>query len=295
MVDPTQSEDIKQSFISAYRSRWRDVRGENRRWLESRDSLNRAGAVGDFRQFFESYATNEVLESVPNWRVVRGQHWTATRIRQAYDKGLALAREDLRQFDAPEAAVSEATNRSKLSHSERLRVEYEKIYYTTQDHISLAKSKTTNKVREAVENGKSGYWAADETNRVIRGEIRTRYIDAAKTAVARAVNEALLTSYEEADVTEVGVAVEGRSGRPGAMNTNAAGELVFETAGDQKVCAVCRGLAGQTVKISDVRGEPEFQPPVHPRCRCRLVPAAMEVNGERVEAPSGVGLRAEAE
>ncbi len=292
MTDPTQSEDIRESFISAYRTRWRDVRGENRRWLESRDSLRRAGAVGDFRQFFESYATNKVLEPMPNRRVTRGQHWTATRIRQAYDTGLDIAQSDLRAFDAPEDAVSAATSRNQLAHSRRLRVEYEKIYYTTQDHVSLAKSKTTDVVREAVENSESGYWAADETNRVIRGDIRTRYIDAAKTAVARAVNEALLTSYEQADVTEVGVSVEGTGGRPGMMNMNAAGELVFETAGDQKVCAVCRGLAGQTVQISDVRGQPEFQPPVHPRCRCRLVPAAMEVDGERVSAPSGVSLRA---
>lgn len=289
--DPTSSATLRESFISAYRKRWRDVRGQNREWLESRENFERNGIQGEYRRFFESYAQQTVLEPIPDRSMLRGQHWTGSWITQAYDKGLRMAREDLRSFDIDEAVVNAAGNRQHRDHQRRLKDEYEKIYYTTDDHISLAVSKVSDVLREATENNKSHNWAANETNRVIRSNIQTRYIDAAKTAIPRAVNEALLNTYVLAGVQEVGVAVEGRSGsvevKENFIRTNAAGELQFETAGDAKVCPTCASLAGKTVKIEDVRDEPQFQPPVHPRCRCRLVPTEIEIKseGETVGVP----------
>lgn len=298
--DPTSSATLRESFISEYRKRWRDVRGENRRWLENREQFDRPGMQGEYRRFIENYATSKVLEPLPDRKMLNGQHWTGTRITQAYDKGLRLAKRDLRSFDAPEDIIKAATRRRQGDHQRRLRNEYEKIYYTTSDHISFGVSKATDVLREALENDQSERWVADNFNRLIRTKMQTRYTDTAKTAVVRAVNEALLTSYELAGVQSVGVAVEGRRGsvqvNENFVRTNAAGELEFQTAGDSKVCAVCRGLAGKTVKISDVRNEPEFQPPVHPRCRCRLVPTEMEVKKDdaQVAVPSGAtGLRSE--
>lgn len=293
--DPTSSKTLRDSFISDFYTRWRAVRGQNREWLESHSNIQRSGMQTDYRRFFENVAGSEVLEQLPDRRVLSGQHWTGKRIRAAYDKGLRLAAQDLRSFDAPDSQVERATRRNQLQHQKRLESEYEKVYFTVSDHVTLAVSKVSDVFRTAVENNKPSRWVADRANQELREHMETRYTDTAKTAVVRAINEALLTSYELAGVSEVGVAIEGGSGSVSVnqnfIRTNAAGELVFETADDSKVCAECRALEGTTVQISEVRNRPEFQPPIHPRCRCRLVPTAMELvsEDETIGVPSGSG------
>lgn len=284
--DPTESKRKRKRFRQAFGSRWREVRGRNREWIMDRSSLQTGRIQSTYRRFFEGVASENLLGDVSDRQVRRGRHWTGSHITTAYDTGLRIARADMRGLGASEDVVRRATNRSDTGHQTRLTQEYEKVYFKTTDHVSYATTKASDLLREAVENNQGKRAFADAVNEMIRSAVRNRYRLTASTAITRTVNEALVTSFLSAGVTEVGVAVEelGVAGREqaGSVRTNA-GELAVETAGDEKVCAECRALAGQRVSIDAVRKRPDFQPPLHPGCRCRLVPTAMEINGAVVE------------
>ena len=287
--DPTESKRKRERFRQAFGSRWRDVRGRNREWVMNRETLQTGRIQSEYRRFFERMATDKLLSDTSERRVASGGHWSASHITTAYDKGLKLARADMRALGASDEVVRLATNRADDEHRKRLEQEYEKIYYTTDDHITYAVSKVTDVLREAIENDRSRTSFVEASNQVIRSNVANRYRTAANTAITRAVNEALVTSFQIAGVTEVGVAVEELAGnvavRTNMVRVNAAGDLAFETAGDQNVCADCMALAGQTVEISEVRNNPQFQPPILPGCRCRLVATKMKIGDETIEAP----------
>lgn len=72
----------------------------------------------------------------------------------------------------------------------------------------------------------------------------------ARTEIIHAFAESTLNRFEEAGVEEV------------------AGEVEISTAGDHRVCEVCKGLVGKRYTIKEARG----LIPVHPQCRCAWVP-----------------------
>jgi len=45
-------------------------------------------------------------------------------------------------------------------------------------------------------------------------------------------------------------------------------EVELSTAGDERVCATCEGLEGETYTIDEARGVI----PLHPLCRCSWIP-----------------------
>lgn len=297
-VDPTESKTKRESLRRANNRRWREVRGRNREWIMSRETLDAERIQTDYRRFFENVATKIVLEETNDRNIRRGKHWTGSHIRNAYDTGLRLAGKDMRGLGAPDEYVTPAIRRNRREHQQTLKREYESVYYTVVDHVSYAVSQVTNKLREALENGRSRSWLVGETNQIIRSKVFERYRSASSTSISRVVNEAELTAFEIAGVTEVGVAVENLPGavavRQNMVRVNAAGEVTWQTAGDANVCSDCQALEGQTLKISEVRGNPQFQPPIHPNCRCRLVAAEMQIGDETIQAPQdGPALRSE--
>lgn len=84
------------------------------------------------------------------------------------------------------------------------------------------------------------------------GVARARTI--ARTELTAAYAEATLNSYAEAGVEGVEVEAE------------------FATAGDESVCPECEELEGKVFEISEARG----LLPVHPNCRCALLPVVKE-------------------
>lgn len=130
------------------------------------------------------------------------------------------------------------------------------------------------------------------------GVVRAR-VHAAVTIVA-AHAEGSLDAYEAAGVTRVGAVIERVprsraldaeppvlgvrlgvrgdpilrehpetvSAGPGLRRLARAGEVMFETKGDERVCPICDDMEGETYTILEARGII----PVHPRCRCRWVP-----------------------
>jgi SPP1 gp7 family putative phage head morphogenesis protein len=73
----------------------------------------------------------------------------------------------------------------------------------------------------------------------------------ARTEIIRAHAEGAIDHYEELGVTELGVMVE------------------WSTAGDGRVCPLCRALEGIVITTKEAHG----MFPRHPNCRCTPVPA----------------------
>lgn len=105
---------------------------------------------------------------------------------------------------------------------------------------------------------------------------KTRATTLARTEVINAYSEATLTRFEELDVEEVVIRAE------------------ISTAGDGRVCPVCQALEGQTQEdtltiegvreetfrfdpddseiVDSLRGQYRKKPPIHPQCRCVILP-----------------------
>lgn len=272
-ADPTESLSLRDSFQSDLYKRWRDVRGKNRTRLEQQADITRSGFTLTHRNFIESLVRTTVVEATAPRQVLNGKHWSATRIRTAYDKGLRLARNDLQALNIDPRTVNTATRRLANEHQTALEKEYEQVYATLTSHIQVAADTVADTVRRAIQGNESTTWLVENANSEIRDTMSNRYTALANTAIVRAVNTALLTSFELADLSAVAVATERRDDQRTnyTVTCNAAGEVRYTTASDADVCSECRTLAGEVFGISDVQSSPSLNPPIHPNCRCRLL------------------------
>lgn len=291
-VDPTESKTLRKQFQQRLGSRWRDVRGQNREWIMDMDpSTEDSVALQRYRQHLLRFIMDTVVESTSDRQVRRGQHWTAQPVRTAYQKGLTLAGRDFNSLDGvPDEVIQSATRFTADHNQSELQSLYVRTYSKLESQGEDARGFLQDVFAEGLAQEKSRTALVDETNSILRGKVVNRARAHASTTVVRSVNRALLTAFENAGVTQIGFSVEAEV-QPNRDNysvkANAAGEVQWETAGDSNVCPVCQGLAGTVLKISEVKGSPQFQPPVHPNCRCRLVPTAMELKstGETIPAP----------
>jgi len=276
-ADPTESLSLRDSFQSDLYKRWRNVRGKNRTRLEQQADITRSGFTLKHRNYIESLVRTTVVEATAPRQVLSGKHWSATRIRTAYDKGLRLARNDLQALNIDPRTINTATRRLANEHQTALAKEYEQVYATLTSHIQVAADTVADTVRRAVQGNESTSWLVENANSALRDTMPNRYTALANTAIVRAVNTALLTSFDLAEVSAVAVATEGRE--DGVTNytvtCNAAGEVRYTTANDGDVCSECRSLAGDVFRISDVQSSPSLNPPIHPNCRCRLLATPM--------------------
>lgn len=290
-TDPTESLTLRRSFESAFNSRLRDVRGEAREIVPQHVE----GAPSDvrtlrrIRNWLTVAAEQTLLEPVSPRAAAQGDHWTGSYVRQAYDAGLRLAYRDMRDLGASQSVASDATSADREAHHDHRAREMLSAYYGTEDAADTIRGAASDAVYDGVVQEDSKTAFTERVTASLTAEAENQTAAHAQTVVVETVNEALLTAFEIAGVSEVGVAVEHEPGEPveNGMRLNAAGELQWITAGDARVCPDCQALAGTTVRIDDVRERPDFRPPLHPRCRCRMVPTAMETGGEPVSARQG--------
>lgn len=310
--DPTRTQQLRSSFQTNVSQRWRQVRGRNRKWIQSLERpYDISRLLPRYRSFVQSFATNTVVESMSEREVSRGRHWTASFVRQAYRQGLQLAESDLEAYRSAieqefpdldvglsDVQIANATSERSRFHRRRMQSEFQKAFFKLEDHVSTAVNETSDVARTAVENQKPKRWFADESNARISKTVDNQGRAHANVVVVRSVNEALLTSFEQVGIEEVVVAVESSAERrenyahehynpQSVVTVNAAGEVEWVTAADDRVCPACSALDGRVLKISDIRETPTVQPPIHPNCRCRLVPLPMELitEGEQIPVP----------
>lgn len=303
--DPTATARLRSGWVSDFNGRWRDVRGMVRDELTgansllSRGSSDRASNVAQFRRFLHRRINDTVVESVAPSQVQMGQHWTAARIRDAYRTGLRLANRSLRAADFPDETIAEATNDLAAAHRDARREQFLITYHDIEDAVQATLSDAGRAFRNGLQDGLSKRDLVSAVNDRIDavGQTRTQLI--ANTRTVETVNAAALTAYERAGVEAVELDIEAQPAVEERTNIvdfhavdydhdayverlNAAGEIQFVTAGDDRVCPECMTYAGVTFTISAVTDGSAPNPPLHPNCRCFFLATPMDGDSEAV-------------
>lgn len=313
-TDPTESQQLRNSFQTQILDRWDDVEQQVEDWFTGTGELNYDRLRLRFRTWFESTAFNVVLEQANDADVNNGRHWTASYIRDAYQQGLKLAKRDLQTFEYTQRTISQATKYFADAHQQPLTRSYESAYIGLSDQIHRMVDEVSKRLREGIQERESREWFVENVNDRIEKVGKNQGKAHGNTVVVETVNDALLNAFQLAGVEQVGVAPESSPGSANLTNyvdirTHADGdpetfaeavglgdddgipdpddprdpdEVQFVTAGDAKVCEQCMALEGTVVDIAKARGTegklagagPGKILPVHPNCRCRWLPVA---------------------
>lgn len=196
-------------------------------------------------------------------------------VRHSYSRGLDFADEMLRQEGITIPAGMDNPFDTPV-HQDELQRLYTRNYEELQGITSAMRQEISRELTDGFAAGLGPEeMAANLSDRVDKVG-RHRATTLARTEVIQAHSDATLNRYEEMGITNVTVQAE------------------FRTAGDRRVCPVCSALEGQTrdqpmtidetrnetftfnpsdSSIPDsLRGEFRKQPPLHPNCRCVILP-----------------------
>jgi len=286
--DPTNTKTLRERFLRAVRRRFRRVRGRIRAvagYAEDRFNQRQDAALADaddierfpsdsgktraFVRWLRELLREEILETTDRQAVRRGEHWTGTYIRAAYRKGWEQAVARLRQRGA---SVDTADDIFRLGVPQR---QLRRLYTRVFENLASVTQATAPQVRDVLTRGLAEGVNPRELARRLTKEVRTlqrtRAEVLARTEIIRSHAEASLSRYERAGTT--GVTVSGE----------------IATAEDDDVCPICEHVAGDSVPTGQMRdgsftfspsesepnhlaGECPLLPPLHPRCRCTVLP-----------------------
>ena len=312
-VDPTQSTNLRRSFRNEIHRKLDEVIDDVQEWFddENEDEFDTSRLRYRFEEWFEQKLFNEVLGSVRDSELHNGDHWTGSHVRTAYQHGLSMAKDDLQQFGKTEYERKKAVKFYSDAHKKAVEMEYEAAYMGLRDQMHRLVDDMGEVIRAGIDGGYSVDMFANEATALIDSQAKNHATAHANTIVVDAINEALLVSYEKAGITEVGVAPESHGdgttqnavavpftrirqnvddpetfaeavgidtdeaeSLPDPDDPTTPDDVQWVTAGDSNVCTACASLEGTILAIEDVRGHEQFQPPIHPNCRCRLLPLA---------------------
>lgn len=220
--------------------------------------------IAFFRQWLRRQIDEDILEVIArnlDGTVEAATGWQDLYVRAAYGKGVTDAQVSLAgQGLAPPSIELEGLLRGPV-HAPRLELLFVRNF-TELEGITAAMDQALSRLlAEGLSQGDGPRTIARAlVNQVGLSSDRARLM--ARTEVIRAHAEGTLTELERSGITGVQVQVE------------------FATAGDIRVCTRCLAIEarGRIYPIDEARGII----PVHPRCRCRWLPAGFsEDPGQR--------------
>jgi len=287
-TDPTNTTGIRERFLKAVRQRFKRLRGAIRRvagYDEDRLNLtqdatlvdpddierfpSREGKTQAFVRWLRERLAADVLEPVERKAVRNGEHWSATYIRAAYRQGWENATQRLENAGVSAEAVEE------IFHFGVPQRQLRRLYTRTYENLQSVTEDAADAVRDVLTEGLAEGVNPREMARRLTKEVRTiQHTQAevlARTEVINSYSDATLDRYERAGVD--GVSVSGE----------------FATADDSRVCPICEAIEGTTYGTGEMReatfafspsesepdhleGEYPVKPPVHPQCRCAILP-----------------------
>ncbi len=221
----------------------------NRRWQFIRSDQK----ISSFRDWLQGQMDARILTLDAN-----GSAWTAQYVKSAYKQGLMNA------FMATKKGVL-ATNpdfyagtmaeflRSSFGGSvalEKLELLATRTYEGLRGVTSQMSVGMSRVLASGIADGKNPYTIGKELNDEV-GLALSRAIRVARTEIMHAHAEGQLDSYEKLGVQELGLLAE------------------WSTAGDDRVCPLCKPMEGGIFTVKEARG----MIPRHPNCRCTWIPA----------------------
>ena len=291
--DPTRTTTIRQEYARHLRSLFDEVMRQIRVGLVENDALAIQQAPGP-RDFdfptdsakvdaFESWLQGAIDEEILSaWD---GENF----IRQGAGKGIEHADTELARAGIDPGDSDVVTILRQPVHRDKLELMFTRNFDELEGITSAMEQQLERELSEGLASGVGPDEIARNMSERVDGIKRNRANTMARTEVIRAHSEFTLDRYEQiAGDIEVTIVAE------------------FSTALDDRVCPMCEELEGSTYSISEMRSatfQPEVaknravsefpvQPPVHPNCRCAILPridrsaaqAVAQFKGEAVAA-----------
>lgn len=191
-----------------------------------------------------------------------GDQWTDIYIQSAYQKGIARARIELKKagadvpttFGASSAQAEVTAAFNSPFHIDRVQLAFTQTWTSMVGVNAAMHSQISRVLAQGMAEGRNPREIARSINdRVDKiGIARARTI--ARTETIRAHHSATIGEYKRAGIEGVIVKAE------------------WLTAGDNRVCPACEALEGQIFTLDEAEG----MIPLHPNCRCIMLPVVQE-------------------
>lgn len=213
-----------------------------------------ARKVAAFQDWFERQADATVLEVI-------GEDDNPF-IRTSYERGLEHALENLRDVDAVQEGLRVEAVFNLPPNQDALQLLYTRNFQQLEGITNAVSQQLSRELTRGFQEG----WSPTRTARELTDRVdkvgKTRSTVLARTETINAHSEATLNMYEEAGAEGVQLEAE------------------FQTAEDDRVCPICEALEGRVFSIDEARSKQLTvagrdvtpKPPVHPQCRCTLLP-----------------------
>lgn len=276
--DPTHTTQIRQQFEAELVRRFKALRSAIIEAVDYHDGFGLRKQIVANNQF--AYArTDEKVSSFMRWvkqqekrgvfGVMEGTDmssagnnaWTNTYMRRAYTRGVQNAANNLKRKGAKvsDRWVDSAFNRP--IHADRAGLIFTRTFTELEGITNEMDKQISRVLAEGIIAGENpreiARSIADRVDKV--GIARARVL--ARTEVIRAHHQANINSYKEAGVLGVKVIAE------------------FSSADDDRVCPECEALDGKEYSLESA----EALIPVHPQCRCTVIPEVLSVDGIELE------------
>lgn len=285
-TDPTRTTTLRELYAQKLRGRFDALNTAIRDGIVDRDIFGLSGeslqaAPIDDPQPFRFETDDRKLEEFMAWlrrQLDRGVLRVIARndnvyIQDAYRAGLRHAERELRKagVEVPEAEI-EATFNLPV-HQEAVGLLYTRNYEALRGINEEVARQISRELADGFAQGQSPRDIARSLTDRVDKIGKTRATTLARTEVINAHSTSTLNRYEELGVDEVAIQAEWR------------------TAGDRRVCPICKALQARgPVTIQEARegsfryeaGEDEppslsgtyaRKPPAHPNCRCAFLPS----------------------
>jgi SPP1 gp7 family putative phage head morphogenesis protein len=288
--DPTDTLSLRRAFLQEMRRRFRGLRGDIRTLVGyENDALNLtsnadapeeiatletdSGRVHQFYIWVRQALEDDILEIATTREQRQGEHWTARYIRDAYLKGWNQATGLLFQGGASVQNYDDDNILQLPVPESQLRRLYTRAYQDLEDIAADAAETLREELTAGLAAGENPRKIADRVTDTLESIQKTRAETLARTAIIDSHSTAALDRYEDAGV-----------------NVVSHGE--WATAGDERVCRICRALEGKEFTTAEMRdttfemGGVDFavrlRPPAHPNGRCTILPV---IGGTPPETP----------
>jgi len=202
-------------------------------------------------------------------RVV-SQSWTDGYVREAYQRGILRARQEMIKAGMSVATIEASGGIEAIlampTHMQRLNLLYSSVF----DKLQGVTDAMKNQIAQVLTYGMIAGKSPEEIDRLIRAVINGkdmtalgiskiigRFVPArlradmiARTEIIRGFHQAAVEEYRQWGVLGIRVMAEWR------------------TAHDGKVCEQCASMEGKVFTLDEI----EFMIPAHPHCRCFVLP-----------------------
>lgn len=283
-TDPTRTTTLRKRYAQKLRGRFAALNTAIRDGVVERDIFGlereslQAAPIDDPQPFrFETDARKH--EEFMAWlrrQLERGVLNVIARnenvyIENAYNAGLQHAERELRKagVEVPEGSLEAAFNLPV--HQEAVALLYQRNYEALQGITEEVSRQISRELADGFSQGQGPREIARSITDRVDSIGKTRATTLARTEVINTHSEATLNRYEELGAEEVTIRAE------------------FTTAGDRRVCPLCKAREGKVVTIQEAReatfryeagddeppslsGTYRIRPPIHPNCRCAWLP-----------------------